>query len=77
MPVGGWPKDPRLKEVGRYTLAALDNDLEGFVLRTAIDVLKWSREEALFFAASLRREMRYGGAHAYIPYKVVVGRKPN
>ncbi|RSL40218.1 hypothetical protein CEP54_016169 [Fusarium duplospermum] len=39
MPVGGWPKDPRLKKVGLYTRAALDADLEGLVLRPAVEVL--------------------------------------
>lgn len=39
MPVGGWPKDARLKEVGLYTHAALNMDLEGLLLRPAVEVL--------------------------------------
>ncbi|KAH7119328.1 S-adenosyl-L-methionine-dependent methyltransferase [Dactylonectria macrodidyma] len=76
MPVGPWPMDLRLKEIGSYILAALDNDLEGFVLRPAIELLGWSEEEALLFVARLRTEMRSGKPHAYILHKVV-GRKPN
>jgi hypothetical protein len=69
--------DLRLKEIGSYILAALDNDLEGFVLRPAIELLGWSKEETLLFIARLRTEMRSGKPHAYILHKVVVGRKPN
>lgn len=76
MPVGGWPKDSRLKEVGLYTHAALDVDLEGLVLRPAVEVLGWSLEEAIIFAARLRKELRSAKVHAYIPLKVVFGRKP-
>ncbi|RSL77924.1 hypothetical protein CDV31_017298, partial [Fusarium ambrosium] len=36
-PVGGWPKDPRLREVGMYTHVALNADLEGLLLRPAVD----------------------------------------
>ncbi|KAH7232524.1 S-adenosyl-L-methionine-dependent methyltransferase, partial [Fusarium solani] len=76
MPVGGWPKDPRLKKVGLYTRAALDADLEGLVLRPAVEVLGWSFKEAIIFAAQLRKELRSGKAHAYLPLKVVFGQKP-
>lgn len=29
IPIGGWPKDPKLAEVGRFVKATLENDLEG------------------------------------------------
>ncbi|KAF4467285.1 mRNA 3 -end-processing YTH1 [Fusarium albosuccineum] len=76
MPVGLWPKDPQYKEVGRYTRAALDEDLEGFVLRPAIEVLGWSMEKTTLFPAQLRNEMGQSGVHAYILLVVVFGRKP-
>lgn len=28
-PVGDWPKDPKLREVGKFVRACLENDLEG------------------------------------------------
>lgn len=76
MPVGGWPKDPLLKEVGLYTRATLDADLEGLLLRPAVEVLRWSLEEATVFAVQLRKELRSREVHAYIPLKVVFGQKP-
>ncbi|KAJ3455389.1 hypothetical protein MRS44_013989 [Fusarium solani] len=76
MPVGGWPKDARLKEVGLYTHAAIDMDLEGLLFRPAVEVLGWSLEEATMFAVQLRKELRSRKVHAYIPLKVVFGQKP-
>lgn len=29
IPIGGWPKDPKLAEVGRFVRSTLENDLEG------------------------------------------------
>lgn len=77
MPVGLWPEDRRFKEIGRYVWAALDNDLEGYMLRLLTKVHGWSEEDALLFVARLRKEMRSKEVHAYIRFKVVVGRKPN
>lgn len=29
LPVGGWPLDPKLKQVGRFSRLALESDMEG------------------------------------------------
>ncbi|KAM0549227.1 hypothetical protein ACHAPJ_009537 [Fusarium lateritium] len=74
-PVGGWPKDPVLKEMGRYTQFGLETDTEGFVLFMA-HTLGWTKDEIQVYIAHLRREMRAGRSHAYYRQKVVWGRKP-
>ncbi|KAF4451678.1 hypothetical protein F53441_5357 [Fusarium austroafricanum] len=74
-PVGEWPKDPILKEMGRYTQFGLENDSEGAVLFMA-HTLGWTREEIQVYISHLRREMRAGKSHAYHRQKVVWGRKP-
>lgn len=28
-PIGGWPENPKLKEIGEYALLSLEMDLEG------------------------------------------------
>ncbi|KAM5358849.1 hypothetical protein ACJZ2D_014947 [Fusarium nematophilum] len=76
IPVGRWPKDEQRKEIGRFVLAASYNDLEGFLLRPAIELLGWSQEEVFIFAAVLRKELRSGRAHSYFKRKVIVGQKP-
>lgn len=29
MPIGSWPKDPKMAQVGRFVQLTLENDLEG------------------------------------------------
>ncbi|KAH7309073.1 S-adenosyl-L-methionine-dependent methyltransferase [Stachybotrys elegans] len=75
-PIGDWPKDPVLKEMGRFTQHGLETDTEGFVLFMG-HTLGWSREEIQVYIAQLRNQMRSGASHAYYNQKVVWGRKPN
>ncbi|SPO01561.1 related to methyltransferase [Cephalotrichum gorgonifer] len=74
-PVGTWPKDPELKEIGQYTQYALEADLEGYILYPAT-ALGWSPEEVTVFAAHARREIRSPRIHAFYRQKVLYGRKP-
>ncbi|KIL90145.1 hypothetical protein FAVG1_06884 [Fusarium avenaceum] len=74
-PIGGWPKDPVLKEMGRYVQFMLETDTEGTVLFMA-HTLGWSKEEIQVYIAHLRKEMRAGNSNAYHRQKVIWGRKP-
>jgi hypothetical protein len=75
-PVGRWPKDKKLKEIGSYGLTALVQDFEGFVLFMA-NLLGWEREKLVNdYIKPLREELFSGKAHAYYNQKVVWGRKP-
>ncbi|KAK7420247.1 hypothetical protein QQX98_002902 [Neonectria punicea] len=74
-PVGGWAKDPVLKEMGRFTQFGLERDTEGLVLFMA-HTLGWTKSEIQVYIAHLRREMRSGKHHSYYRQKVVWGRKP-
>ncbi|KAI8681028.1 hypothetical protein NCS55_00352500 [Fusarium keratoplasticum] len=75
-PIGGWAKDPRLKEIGQFAQAALEQDYEGYVLFMANMVLGWSKEEVSTYCAQLRREIRSGKFHPFYRQRVVYGRKP-
>lgn len=74
-PIGGWPKDPKLKEIGEWVHLLLDHDTEGYVLFITM-TLGWTREQILVYIAQLRREMKSGKKKAYYMQKVVWGRKP-
>jgi hypothetical protein len=76
VPLGSWPKDPKLKELGRFAHATIAQDVEGYVLYMA-NLQGWSREEITVYSARLRREMRDNRIHPYFRMKVVWGRKPN
>ncbi|OBS27835.1 hypothetical protein FPOA_01778 [Fusarium poae] len=75
-PIGGWPKDPRLKEIGQFAQAALEQDYEGYVMYMANMVLGWSRDDVVLYCAQLRKEVRSGKFHPFYRQRVVYGRKP-
>ncbi|KAJ3539424.1 hypothetical protein NM208_g5498 [Fusarium decemcellulare] len=76
LPIGNWPRDPRLKEVG--SLMGV-NFYEGVAAFTAVlftEVLGWSREEVEVFNASVREASRQRAVHPMFDFVVVTGRKP-
>ncbi|KAK7418038.1 hypothetical protein QQX98_004177 [Neonectria punicea] len=74
-PLGGWPKDESLRELGRYAQLTIESDIEGYVLFMA-NTLEWSKDEIQVYIAHLRREIRSGKHHGYWRQKAVWGRKP-
>jgi SAM-dependent methyltransferase len=76
IPVGDWPKDPKLREVGKYVRACLENDLEGYTLMMWKDVLQWPKDEYQMFLLSLRKAIKNPKIHSYMKVRYVYGRKP-
>lgn len=74
-PIGNWPKEPRLKEMGRFAQLGLTSDVEGFILHTAL-LLGWSKEEVDAYAVQLERELLSGRHQPFHWQRVVWGRKP-
>ncbi|KAL1854083.1 hypothetical protein VTK73DRAFT_8805 [Phialemonium thermophilum] len=74
-PVGGWPKDPKQREIGKFQQLAVLNDLEGTMLYMS-HIIGWSRDELTVYMAQLRRELRSKDIHGYYWQKVVWARKP-
>ncbi|KEZ46635.1 hypothetical protein SAPIO_CDS0461 [Scedosporium apiospermum] len=76
LPIGTWPKDPVLKEVGRLNIAQVLNGLEAFSLRLFCDVLGWSEEQVLVLLAKVRQELQSNTVHAIMDFYVCFGQKP-
>ncbi|KIV99165.1 hypothetical protein, variant [Verruconis gallopava] len=74
IPVGTWPKDPKLKEIGRYYKASLDDGLDGISLRILTHFLGYTLEEASVLNAHFRTAMKE--INFYHLFYVVYGRKP-
>jgi len=74
-PLGAWPKDPGLKEVGQYAQLALEADIEGYCLYPAT-ALGWKPEEVSVYAAHVRNEIRSLKIHSYYRQRVIWARKP-
>ena len=75
MPLGNWPKDPVLKELGTVGQLVLESDVEGYILFMA-NTLGWSKDEIQVYIAHLRREVRSKRFYPYYRQKVIWGRKP-
>ncbi|KAM4062731.1 methyltransferase [Hirsutella rhossiliensis] len=76
LPINGWAKDERLKELGRMWERNLTQGLSGFsfqLLNRAYDRPATEIEVSL---VDVRRELADPRIHAYIPVFVVWGRKP-
>ena len=75
MPIGSWPKDARAKELGVFTQAALEQDVEGYILFTT-NALGWTREQILVYMKRLTKEISSRRKKPYYNQRVVFGRKP-
>ncbi|KAI5460193.1 S-adenosyl-L-methionine-dependent methyltransferase [Mariannaea sp. PMI_226] len=77
IPVGGWPKDPKMREIGRFVQVTLEQDFEGYVMYMASQLLGWTMDEVRVYCAQLRREIRSNKYHAFFRFRAVYGRKPS
>ncbi|EFX01042.1 methyltransferase type 12 [Grosmannia clavigera kw1407] len=75
IPISEWSDDPKLREIGLYSRAAIENDTEGSVGLLA-GQLGWSKEAIHVYAAHVRKELRALKSHAYYNSLVVWAQKP-
>lgn len=74
-PVGSWPKDAKLKEIGQYSEATFLEDPKGYMMFFA-HALEWSNDEIEMFLLEFRRELKSTENRPFYRHKVVWGRKP-
>jgi hypothetical protein len=55
-PTNDWPKDPRMKEIGRYSCLNFLEGIEGFSMKPFTRALGWSPEEVTILLAKVRKE---------------------
>jgi len=58
LPLGPWPRDLALKEIGMLNVTQVLEGLEGFTLRLFTGVLGWSVEAIQILLAKVRKEMK-------------------
>ena len=75
-PTNGWPRNPLMKELGRWNQINVVDGLEGFCLALLTRGLGWRKEEVDVLVAKVARDLRDKKIHAYFPMPVVYGRKP-
>ncbi|KAK0613243.1 S-adenosyl-L-methionine-dependent methyltransferase [Immersiella caudata] len=76
MPIGTWPKDAVLKEVGAFNQVACEQGLEGFAVLLGTQVLGYSMEELKVIFDDMRKCIRNKAYHAYYPASTTWTQKP-
>lgn len=65
VPMGGWSRDRKLKELGMYNRLYWEQGLEGWCLYLFTHYLGWKYEEIQVFIAEMRKTLRDKTVHAY------------
>ncbi|KAF2274311.1 S-adenosyl-L-methionine-dependent methyltransferase [Westerdykella ornata] len=75
-PIGPWPSDPHLKDMGRWGERNWADGLESWVLALYTRVLGWTYAEVQRFVAEFRAVIKDRRNHFYHEVRCVYGRKP-
>ncbi|KAK3215568.1 hypothetical protein GRF29_8g458064 [Pseudopithomyces chartarum] len=76
VPIGPWPKDPKMKEIGRYQREHMCAGIEPYTFGFLGKILGWSETECKVMIAKVREEVRDKSLHMFIKFYFVCGRKP-
>ncbi|KAH7348872.1 S-adenosyl-L-methionine-dependent methyltransferase [Rhexocercosporidium sp. MPI-PUGE-AT-0058] len=75
-PTRGWPKDPKMKELGMWNKENMLGALHGISVALFTRGLGWSNEELEVFLAGVRKEWVDPKVHVYFPIYTVYAQKP-
>lgn len=76
-PIGTWPKNPRLKEIGRYfRVQFLEGAMDSYSLALFTRYGGWSTVETEVLLAHVRDEIKSNKMHVYTHCSFAVGTKP-
>ncbi|KAI1024538.1 hypothetical protein LB503_007476 [Fusarium chuoi] len=76
LPVGGWPQDKKLKQIGLYNGAFIDHSIDAFAIFPIGEILGWSEEEVTVLVSQMRKALKEPRALPYFNVRMVYGRKP-
>ncbi|KAJ9191445.1 hypothetical protein DTO166G4_7755 [Paecilomyces variotii] len=76
VPWGPWPKDARLKEIGKFQLCNMMEAVSAYGLALLTRGAGYTQEEAEIFLALVRREITNKSLHCYNKIYCVYGQKP-
>lgn len=76
VPIGGWPRDRKLKEAGVFEMETLREGLPAIGMGFFTRVLQWQPQQVEAFFQGVRRELDDRSIHFWLPMHVVWGQKP-
>ena len=74
--MGTWPRDPKLKELGKYQLAESSSAIEPFGLGFLLHYSEWKEDECRVLMGRALQDIRSRQNHLYLNFHFVYGRKP-
>ncbi|KAG9496660.1 hypothetical protein J7337_011438 [Fusarium musae] len=77
VPIGGWPKDEKMRKVGQFLRASIENDLEGYTMVVWHQIMHWPEDEYQVFLMNMRKAFKDKRIHGYMRVRYVYGRKPD
>ncbi|KAI9869122.1 MAG: hypothetical protein M1813_002946 [Trichoglossum hirsutum] len=76
VPIGPWPRDKRLKEIGNLNLLNLLEGIEAISVAPFTRSLGWSQEKVQVLLVGVRKDVQNSRIHAIYDLHVVYGQKP-
>lgn len=76
VPLGVWPRNPKMKTVGLYHRSSIYDGLQGIGMGPFTRGLKWTPEEVEVYLIGVRKGLMNSRVHSYLPFHVVMGQKP-
>ncbi|KAK2792234.1 hypothetical protein FQN52_003711 [Onygenales sp. PD_12] len=76
VPIAPWPKDKKLKELGRYEQFHAMQVLEPYTLALFTRVLKWEKKEVDHLLEGVRSDLKNPSIHAYGKMHFMYAKKP-
>ncbi|CAJ0543231.1 Ff.00g004750.m01.CDS01 [Fusarium sp. VM40] len=74
-PQNRWPKHPKYKELGSWTLENISGGLEAISTALFTRILGWSKPELDVFLVQVRKDIKNPSIHAYWPIYSIYGQK--
>ena len=65
IPIGLWPADPKMREIGTVQLVAMLDGLQALTIGFFTRFLDWTPDEVEIFLAKLRNEFKTKSVHTY------------
>lgn len=76
VPIGAWPKDPTMKEMGKFMAIQQIQAVESYTPRLFSTILGWTEEEIQVYIAKVRKDLKDPSIHLYLSIHFVWGKKP-
>ncbi|KAL2419894.1 Methyltransferase [Exophiala dermatitidis] len=76
LPLGPWPTDPKLKDVGRFYERFYKTGLQGWLLQICTRSMGWTVDQVNDACIKAFQEINSRQQHFYFPLVIVIGRKP-